>query len=598
MNDNSLAMTICLWGLNYLFLSSITISVVWCGCKILRLKSHTLQDILWKFAIVGPVICTTLLAGWSPSLISWNLATHFETEEQAPSKDALPVESLSIESEQSPSIDTESQRPLTAAPNQVIARAIDSIAVSEYSGEVFRPKEPFPVVEDAAERVPEGPSSSTDALPVRSTEDSATTLHSIAQMADNPVEIYESAEVETLLIGKVGHGAVVGSGNSTLRMDLWSSLAGAICLIAAIGLLRRFVGLLSLHRRVQRCRIISSGVVRESLNLLLKKTHCKFEIQLLEGPKQIEPAAFGAWKRRIIVPSELETRLSADETEALLAHELAHLIRQDPLWMSTLKLVCSCFCWQPLNFVALKSWRRSAEYACDSQAIASGINHLQLARCLTQAASWKISDRAVLDIGASMGVGGAGSSLSERIERLVAEHNLHDPWMVGWRKRVRYCIVFLAFSVTIFNMPRLSWTAETSEESLQTQKLLVAPEEPEAGSESLTKVVPVIPRLTQDVVPVPVESQLPVGLRQEIDELALELNYALKLLARQEDDPQVIAAIDGIQVRLQDLKAKAEAIDQSFATNGSQSSASGFSPTDSKKSQTNTPANYSLGEVE
>jgi TonB family protein len=70
---------------------------------------------------------------------------------------------------------------------------------------------------------------------------------------------------------------------------------------------------------------------------------------------------------RLILPEELLTRLDANETDTLLAHELAHLSRRDH-WVRHLELAAlAIFWWNPIAWWATSRLRRAQELCCDQR---------------------------------------------------------------------------------------------------------------------------------------------------------------------------------------------------------------------------------------
>jgi TonB family protein len=70
---------------------------------------------------------------------------------------------------------------------------------------------------------------------------------------------------------------------------------------------------------------------------------------------------------RLILPSELLARLDADQTDTLLAHELAHLSRRDH-WVRHVELAAlALFWWNPVAWWATGRVRRAQELCCDQR---------------------------------------------------------------------------------------------------------------------------------------------------------------------------------------------------------------------------------------
>jgi beta-lactamase regulating signal transducer with metallopeptidase domain len=178
-----------------------------------------------------------------------------------------------------------------------------------------------------------------------------------------------------------------------------------------------------LRRKLAHCRTIAAGPVRNLLDELLRLVPRAPEVLLLSAPGGSEPAAFGIARWTIVLPPRAAFDLSEDELRALLAHELAHLVRGDSIWLWISRLVCSCLAFQPLNHLARREWQRTAEFLCDNWAVSRTGAPLALARCLTEVASWRLTGPASAAILAATG---RKSGLVDRIERLLDARRVFD----------------------------------------------------------------------------------------------------------------------------------------------------------------------------
>jgi HEAT repeat protein len=98
------------------------------------------------------------------------------------------------------------------------------------------------------------------------------------------------------------------------------------------------------------------------------------------------PIALGV--NEICVPETALTDLDIEQQRSLLAHELAHLARRDPVWLGVTSLIERVFWIQPLNRVANRQIAMSAEFLCDDWAVRRTGSGVPLARCLAQVAEW------------------------------------------------------------------------------------------------------------------------------------------------------------------------------------------------------------------
>jgi beta-lactamase regulating signal transducer with metallopeptidase domain len=92
-------------------------------------------------------------------------------------------------------------------------------------------------------------------------------------------------------------------------------------------------------------------------------------VRLYLAPDVAAPVSFGLFRPSICVPPRAADELSDDEKETMLAHELAHLARRDPLWLSMAWLIERVFFFQPLNRFARAELHDVAELLCDDWAV-------------------------------------------------------------------------------------------------------------------------------------------------------------------------------------------------------------------------------------
>jgi len=84
-----------------------------------------------------------------------------------------------------------------------------------------------------------------------------------------------------------------------------------------------------------------------------------------------EPMLVGALPPRIVLPLDFDLRYSPEERDLVLAHELAHVRRGDPL-ANALSAACLCAFWfNPLMYWAASSLRFDQDLACDASVIVS-----------------------------------------------------------------------------------------------------------------------------------------------------------------------------------------------------------------------------------
>ncbi len=81
------------------------------------------------------------------------------------------------------------------------------------------------------------------------------------------------------------------------------------------------------------------------------------------------PAVVGAWKPRIVLPADFETRYPAREGEMVMAHECAHLRRGDAAVNLAVVALRSVYWFNPLLHWAASRFRQDQEMACDAMVL-------------------------------------------------------------------------------------------------------------------------------------------------------------------------------------------------------------------------------------
>lgn len=161
-------------------------------------------------------------------------------------------------------------------------------------------------------------------------------------------------------------------------------------------------------------RDVADGPMFESLTALAQQAGLRRVPRLTSTSRISSPVAFGIGE--ICVPDSALTDLDNDQQRSLLAHELAHLARRDPIWLVAGSLIERVFWIQPLNRVANREISRSAEFLADDWAVRRTGSGDALARCLAQVAEWIQASPLGVPVA---GIAEERSLLVTRVARLV-----------------------------------------------------------------------------------------------------------------------------------------------------------------------------------
>jgi len=223
-----------------------------------------------------------------------------------------------------------------------------------------------------------------------------------------------------------------------LLLGLW--MVGAFALLTRLAVLR-----LRLHRSLGRRRGVD-GPLGAMLDSLRDAAGVRRRIRLTASAELAGPVAIGA--SEICLPERALTSLDPAQQRAVLAHELGHLVRQDPLWLGVAAACESLFFFQPLNRMARRRMQEAAEYLCDDWAVGQTGGSLTLAKCLAEVATWMETGSRAVPVA---GMAENRSQLVERVHRLLEGV---EPARRGLRMAVP--VAALALSSMAFAAPGVS----------------------------------------------------------------------------------------------------------------------------------------------
>ncbi|MFN8304489.1 MAG: M56 family metallopeptidase [Saprospiraceae bacterium] len=197
------------------------------------------------------------------------------------------------------------------------------------------------------------------------------------------------------LADDAGPGASSFLENTLARPDLWERASSWIDarhpLIVGLWLLGfgffllRLVGGLWWIRQLRRmAEPLSDPAWAARLNGLARQLGQSKPVALFESAIVRVPLTIGWLKPVILLPVGLVNQLSVAEVEALLAHELAHIVRRDWLFNLLQAFIEALFYYHPAVWWLSATARREREISCDDTALSLTGNRLAYAKALVQ----------------------------------------------------------------------------------------------------------------------------------------------------------------------------------------------------------------------
>ncbi|HKS40375.1 MAG TPA: M56 family metallopeptidase [Blastocatellia bacterium] len=202
----------------------------------------------------------------------------------------------------------------------------------------------------------------------------------------------------------------------------------------------RFLGGLVVAQRLKRRRASQSlQQWQEKLSSLCRRLRVSRPVRLCESVLVEVPTVIGWLRPVILVPASALTGLSAEQLEALLAHELAHIKRYDYLINLIQTAVETLLFYHPAVWWLSAQIRQEREHCCDDLAVATCGDVLTYARALAELEHLR-------SVAPQLAVAANGGALINRIQRLVgsparASHRF-ESWLAG--------VIALATAFTIF----------------------------------------------------------------------------------------------------------------------------------------------------
>ncbi len=144
----------------------------------------------------------------------------------------------------------------------------------------------------------------------------------------------------------------------------------AIWIIGLLILLLRMISGFIYTRKLKRNRLIN--LEPQFLTLIEEyagKLQIKRKVKAFLSPLVKSPVTFGVIKPIILFPVATFTGLSIKDVEAIIAHELAHIVRHDYLFNIFQSLIETIFFFHPAVWMISQQIRNERENSCDNIAI-------------------------------------------------------------------------------------------------------------------------------------------------------------------------------------------------------------------------------------
>jgi beta-lactamase regulating signal transducer with metallopeptidase domain/peptidoglycan/xylan/chitin deacetylase (PgdA/CDA1 family) len=279
-----------------------------------------------------------------------------------------------------------------------------------------------------------------------------------AQVAATPLQQkMDSAHKEVLSPGEIDPDEILPP--ETMPSRKWTEYSFAsllpwlvlIWLAGALTLSLRLAGGWIAVRRIKLRRTNEAAREwQETVSRLSRRLRVSGPVRLCESVLVEVPTVIGWLRPVILMPLSIWAGLSAEQVEALLAHELAHIRRHDYLVNLLQTAIETLLFYHPAVWWISRQVRTEREHCCDDLAVKTCGDVLVYARALTTLEELRRHrDTSQLALAAS------GGSLLQRIRRLIetpkSSPATHSPWLAGFVVIIASLGLFAGVDRTLFS---------------------------------------------------------------------------------------------------------------------------------------------------
>jgi beta-lactamase regulating signal transducer with metallopeptidase domain len=247
-------------------------------------------------------------------------------------------------------------------------------------------------------------------------------------VAGSVVQRIFRADVSSAIRPSTGPVTAIANAHPTMPHNFVYFMALLWAIGSLVLALRVLAGLAQLARISKHSRPMPNQEWTRLGTQLSESYGIKRPVRILECTGDSVPVTWGILRPCVLIPSTA-AHWSKTRCRIVLAHEFAHISRQDWLLQMCGELVCCLYWFHPLAWLAVRNLRQESERACDDAVLRSGVQASDYAREL-------------LDLVESLGISGGRWSLALAIAR---QSNLERR--------------FTAMLTPSVNRSRMSWRA-------------------------------------------------------------------------------------------------------------------------------------------
>lgn len=204
----------------------------------------------------------------------------------------------------------------------------------------------------------------------------------------------------------------------TFKIQMWLTAhlhELVICWLIGSGiLLLRFAGGWIFTEQLRlNAKVVMDKEWRARFGVIIAKMNISKAVEFRETAKVLTPMVIGAFSPVVLIPIGLLSGFSTAQVEAILAHELAHIRRNDYLINMLQSFVEVIFFFHPAIWWLSEKVRAEREHCCDDIALAVCGDKMSLAHALVKVAEWQAAP------GLAMAFASKKPLLLHRVQRVL-----------------------------------------------------------------------------------------------------------------------------------------------------------------------------------
>ncbi|MCE7042076.1 M56 family metallopeptidase [Dyadobacter sp. CY312] len=209
-----------------------------------------------------------------------------------------------------------------------------------------------------------------------------------------PLRSYQSLSTSSLSLATQNLQTVPYAPSAILQVQLWLNthlFELVLCWFIGTGLLTlRFAGAWIYAEYLRSsANIVMDQEWRTRFGMLTARMNISKSIEFRQTAKVLTPMVIGVFRPAVLIPFGLLTGFSTSQIEAILAHELAHIRRNDYLVNLLQSFVEVIFFFHPALWWISERVRTEREHCCDDIALSVCGDKMVLANALVKVAEWQ-----------------------------------------------------------------------------------------------------------------------------------------------------------------------------------------------------------------